>query len=280
MSSGRYRRGPVGTLAAAGSAIGNAAAITAEVNKVTGADGTKGVILATPINPGGPPIIVINADPASNLKLYPPVNAAIDAGSVNAAITVAPNEVVILYPYSSTQWYANKSPSAAELGYVQGLTPGAGSASKALVLDANSAITSGLTALTGTTINATNSTITTANVTTLNVAGIITESDVANTAATGSAIGNAAALTHAVNVITGTDNTKGVQLPVAAAGKRITVYNSVSAKTLPIYPQVNSTINGGTANASLTLAGLSVLEFMGTSATNWASIGSNNSAVA
>lgn len=57
--------------------------------------------------------------------------------------------------------------SATELGYLDGITPGTAAASKALVLNSSSGITTGLVSLVATTTTATTGNITTANVTDL-----------------------------------------------------------------------------------------------------------------
>lgn len=66
--------------------------------------------------------------------------------------------------------------SLAELGFLDGVTAGTGAASKALVLNSGSAITTGVTAFTATTLNCT-----TANATTV-AATTVTASTVTNTA--------------------------------------------------------------------------------------------------
>jgi hypothetical protein len=90
--------------------------------------------------------------------------------------------------------------------------------------------------------------------------------------AAGGAIGNSTALGGVgLSIVGAADNTLSVILPAAAPGKRIKVYSSVASKTLPVFPPVNSTINGGSANASVVVPAQRVVEFIGTSATNWAS---------
>lgn len=68
--------------------------------------------------------------------------------------------------------------------------------------------------------------------------------------AAGSAIGNAAALSAGVNIVGAADNTKGVILPVAAAGMEVWVRSTVSGKQLKVYPQSGSQIDAlGASNA-------------------------------
>lgn len=139
MSASRYRRGPVGTVAAAGTVQGNATLIAAEVNLATGADGTKGVILPTPVA-GGPPLVIINDDQSNDLKVWPAVGAEINEIGDDTAFTLSGGQRVVLFPYTTVQWYtvgANPGLSDAELGFLDGVTAGTGAVSKALVLDAN-----------------------------------------------------------------------------------------------------------------------------------------------
>lgn len=74
----------VGTVAAAGSAQGDAAALTHPVNICTGADGTKGVILST----SSTMTVVYNTHATNGLKVYPPTGGDINDGSQNAAVTI------------------------------------------------------------------------------------------------------------------------------------------------------------------------------------------------
>lgn len=77
-----------GAVAAAGSTIADAAVLPAIVNRVTGADGTKGVLL--PDAAVGDEIQVVN-DAGSTLKVYGPAGCAIGVPgtSFGAAVTDA-----------------------------------------------------------------------------------------------------------------------------------------------------------------------------------------------
>lgn len=95
------------------------------------------------------------------------------------------------------------------------------------------------------------------------------------TANTGTAIGNAAALSAGVNVVAGADNSNAVILPVAATGMVVIVCSTVANKTLPVFPQVNSAIGALGANAACTLdtrlsgaAGM----FVASNATQWQNV--------
>jgi hypothetical protein len=94
---------PSATPAAAGNAQGNATAITAMVNGVSAADGTKGVILPTAA--AGMAIDIVNRVAGSVLKVYPATGAAINALAANAAFSVAGGALGRFGATSSTQWY-------------------------------------------------------------------------------------------------------------------------------------------------------------------------------
>lgn len=96
--------GVVETVAAAGSVIANAAAIganTAIVN-VTGADDTKGVVL--PATVPGKEVKVYSATATNGLKLYPPVNSAINGGTANAAVVMEGKTGAICFATNATNW--------------------------------------------------------------------------------------------------------------------------------------------------------------------------------
>jgi hypothetical protein len=73
-------------------------------------------------------------------------------------------------------------------------------------------------------------------------------------AAANSAINNAAPLSYGFNVVSAADNTKAVILPVATAGMVVWVASPVANVSLPVFPQVSSSIGGAAANAVCTLA--------------------------
>lgn len=99
------------SLASAGSVQGNATLVNVSNCIVTGADGTKGVIL--PAGNTGDSVLIVN-NSASSLKVYPPSGAAIAVpgtglGSANAAYTHTTFAVVQYTCLNSTQWVPNKS---------------------------------------------------------------------------------------------------------------------------------------------------------------------------
>jgi hypothetical protein len=123
-----------------------------------------------------------------------------------------------------------------------------------------------------TTLGATTATLTNATL------GRMQVTQTAVTAA-GSAIGNAAALSYGMNIVGAADNSKGVILPVAVANAVVEIISTVNAKSLLIYPQVNSAISGLAPNAALTLgasntgaaanAQLNSVRLVATNATQW-----------
>lgn len=79
----------------------------------------------------------------------------------------------------------------------------------------------------------------------------------ANIVAAGSAQGDATALTGQLNFVTGADAAKGVILPSVAENKVMIVVNTANA-VLKIYPASGEKIQGGTANANISLAAYGV----------------------
>lgn len=91
-------------IAAAGSVIANATAISASVglSVVSGADDTKGVVLPAS-NPGT--VKEIYASGATNgLKVYAPVNSGINGGSANSAVVIEGKTFARFVCTNSTNW--------------------------------------------------------------------------------------------------------------------------------------------------------------------------------
>jgi hypothetical protein len=86
----------VATPAAAGSNQGK------QLNAVTAADATKGVILPTAV--AGQPVLIVNTVAASVLKVYPASGGTINGLSQDAAFSVAGGALGIFIPTSTTQW--------------------------------------------------------------------------------------------------------------------------------------------------------------------------------
>lgn len=95
---------------------------------------------------------------------------------------------------------------------------------------------------------------------------------VATLAALGSTQGTAAPIVSAPGTlisVTGADTAVGVVLPASTAGARFEVFNNAAA-TLKIYPPSSGTLNGGSANAAVTVAAKSTTFFRCLDGTDWA----------
>lgn len=87
--------------------------------------------------------------------------------------------------------------------------------------------------------------------------------------AAGANIATAGALNEGINLIAGSDNTKGVILPSCANGKMCVVINLVTDKTLAIYPPVGKQVNNKGANNAITVAANTVGIFWAEGANAW-----------
>lgn len=94
----------VAAVTAAGSVIGDAAQLSQGLNVVTGADGTKGVILPTAV-PGM--IVYVKGVTAGVLKVWPKTGGTINALSASAALSMTTGAMPLTFIASSaTQWYS------------------------------------------------------------------------------------------------------------------------------------------------------------------------------
>lgn len=75
-------------------------------------------------------------------------------------------------------------------------------------------------------------------------------------------------LTKAVNVIGTAAANSGVRLPVGEAGAIMVIRNS-GASTANIYPSTGGTINGGSADAAITLATTKTVIMVAAAANTW-----------
>lgn len=91
------------TVAAAGTNQGTAAAVAAGFTLVSGADGTKGVVL--PAASAGLVVIIKNSAAAA-LKIYPATGDAINALSANASYDITNLTSTLLVAYDATTWYS------------------------------------------------------------------------------------------------------------------------------------------------------------------------------
>jgi predicted RecA/RadA family phage recombinase len=91
----------------------------------------------------------------------------------------------------------------------------------------------------------------------------------ATKAAAGSTQSDATAITaEGFCLVTAADATKGVKLPAAAAGKRVTVKNNANA-VLKVYPASSDAINALSADAALSMAAYTCATFTAYDATTW-----------
>jgi hypothetical protein len=99
----------IGGVVAAGGNIATANAISTTYPAfvlVTGANGTNGVRLPTPV--AGMRYVVKNSESAAAaVKVYPPVNCTLNEQSANASITQAANTCAEFFAVNSTAWYSN-----------------------------------------------------------------------------------------------------------------------------------------------------------------------------
>lgn len=98
----RLNGSDIATLAAAGSAQGDAAVISHRTTIVTGADGTKGVKLPAAV--AGDYYEVYNSVATNGLKIYPATGDDINDGTANAAITIEGKTLAIFRAVDSATW--------------------------------------------------------------------------------------------------------------------------------------------------------------------------------
>lgn len=91
------------SIAAAGSAQGDATAITHRNTTCSAADGTKGVILPTPTK-AGVKVLVYNEHASNGLKIYPHSGGDINDGTSNAAITIEGKTAAEFVALDTTTW--------------------------------------------------------------------------------------------------------------------------------------------------------------------------------
>lgn len=96
---------PAVSVAAAGSAQGSAASLTGGVlNTVSGADGTKGVVL--PSAAAGSLVRVYNEHASNGLKIWPASGDDINDGTQDASITIEGKTLAIFEAIDATTWAA------------------------------------------------------------------------------------------------------------------------------------------------------------------------------
>ena len=100
------------SIAAAGSVLANATAVGATValSIVSGADDTKGVVLPQALP--GKTLRVYSSQAGNGLKVYPPVNSAINDGTANSAIVIEGKTIAAFTGTSRTNWAADYTANA------------------------------------------------------------------------------------------------------------------------------------------------------------------------
>ena len=113
----------------------NSYAIRASINLVTAGGANTGVRLG--YENAGDEYRIFN-NKGTDLLIYPPTGGTINGGSVNAAMTLADKKVAVIQAVDNNDfWAVSMSITATELAYLDGITPGTVTASKAVVVDAN-----------------------------------------------------------------------------------------------------------------------------------------------
>lgn len=112
----------VATVASAGTNQGTAAALVAGIaNLVTGADGTKGVILPAMYVSD---VVYVYNNSSSPLPVYPSTGKTINGGSANAAVNVPPNSLTMFLAVSSTNWAYDITSGTQGAGVFDSITGG------------------------------------------------------------------------------------------------------------------------------------------------------------
>jgi hypothetical protein len=105
----------------------------------------------------------------------------------------------------------------------------------------------------------------------LTLTGDLKPSIAATVSAAGTNQSGATELADVYNIVTTVGSGAGVKLPTAGASLTYTVVNT-TATNLLVYPNVSDKINGGTANAAVTVAAGSSATFIAKDATDWYSL--------
>jgi hypothetical protein len=105
----------------------------------------------------------------------------------------------------------------------------------------------------------------------LTLTGDLKPSISATVSAAGTNQSGATELSDVYNIVTTVGSGAGVKLPTAEASLTYTVVNTTVTNLL-VYPNVSDKINGGTANAAVTVAAGSSATFIAKDATDWYSL--------
>ena len=225
------------TVTALSSDQAGAAALTAEFNAATAANGTKGVKLPTAA--ADKVVDIVNTSASAVLKVYPATGGQINELGANAAFSIGPGRTAKFIGRSTTLWYTADSEAelatVAEVNLVNTAVVGSVVNSKAAIYSS--------------------------------VGGLARSS--ASVTALSSDQAGAAAMTAEINSVTAANDTKAVKLPTAAANLVIDVINTVRTASLNVYPATGGQINALGANAVYVLKPGQRATFIGKSATLW-----------
>lgn len=106
LRGGRFTQ--ANSVAAAGTNQATAKVVSQLPVEVTGADGTKGIVL--PLPSLGEFGMVYNAVATLGLKIYPPTGCTINGGTPNASITIEGKTVATFFGTSTTNWGVQFTP--------------------------------------------------------------------------------------------------------------------------------------------------------------------------
>lgn len=208
---------------------GSSTLLTSVINNVTTAAANSGVRL--PVGIAGMSYIWIMNNGANAVQVFPSTGTKIDAGSANASITMAVGEKRLFHFVStSTGWFSNIFSASADSAFVH---------------------IAGIETITGAKTFSSDSTFGNIIINGSATVGTFFLPAFATGTATGTVQGDAFAIaTSFIRFTTVAANTGG-RLP--ATGGLIEVENG-GVSALKVYPDSGNTIDGGSANAAVTLA--------------------------
>jgi len=95
--------GSLGTVAAAGSTAADATLLISDLNYVSAADGTKGVILSNNVEVGQ--AVFVSNETASILKVYPPTSGTLNNLTASSgSVSIAANKGGIFWRLTDIKW--------------------------------------------------------------------------------------------------------------------------------------------------------------------------------
>lgn len=102
--SGNFNPSLAATVSAAGTTQGAGTALTKTINMITSATASSAEAVVLPTAAAGVNITIINTT-AVTIKVFPATSDAIDGGTANANVNLAPNSSVTLIAADATNWY-------------------------------------------------------------------------------------------------------------------------------------------------------------------------------